>query len=45
MNLSQGADCDQDIPPKGDSRVKNGKRSLNRDICAGKGEARISCIT
>ena len=32
------ASCDQSIQPKGDSRVKNGKRTLNK-ICEGKDEA------
>ena len=32
------ASCDQSIPPKGDSRVKNGKRTLNK-ICEGRDEA------
>ena len=40
IEVVKGADCDQAIPPKGDVRVKNGKRALNRDICAGKGEVR-----
>ena len=37
------ASCDQSIPPKGDSRVKNGKRTLNK-ICEGRDEASTTAI-
>ena len=32
------ASCDQNVKPKGDSRVKNGLRTLNQ-ICEGRNEA------
>ena len=39
-NAAGRATCDQiqNIPPKGDSRVKNGKRNLNK-MCEGRNEA------